>query len=314
MKKRLKRISLFLGVVVLGVATSVSLFANSPKDAVGVDATNFTNNDIRIPFVGLSWWDDYDSGEGDTIGNEVFIRIVDSDKESSLTNNTVADITYIGVESSSTDTYYNIGEGGFSEYDTSNVLFFDLPYSTISGKKFDLARVNPSDHSIVWNRINLIETFNDGMLHKVWRSYGNEQGIFRPDGSSAESRYISNGTLAGILYGYLSCSPNTHNGYPAFPTLDENFNLTGGRDLTQDSIVLEYDYSSEADYVEGNRAKLDITLTQKVNMMKYMYDENIPSAGVVLFDSKSSIYLIICTALIGLTSIAGLYILKKKRA
>jgi hypothetical protein len=45
-----------------------------------------------------------------------------------------------------------------------------------------------------------------------------------------------------------------------------------------------------------------------------MYDENIPSAGVVLFDSKSSIYLIICTALIGLTSIAGLYILKKKRA
>jgi hypothetical protein len=92
MKKRLKRISLFLGVVVLGVATSVSLFANSPKDAVGVDATNFTNNDIRIPFVGLSWWDDYDSGEGDTIGNEVFIRIVDSDKESSLTNNTVADI------------------------------------------------------------------------------------------------------------------------------------------------------------------------------------------------------------------------------
>jgi hypothetical protein len=53
------------------------------------------NNDIRIPFVGLSWWDDYDSGEEDTIGNEVFIRIVDSDKESSLTNNTVAVITYL---------------------------------------------------------------------------------------------------------------------------------------------------------------------------------------------------------------------------
>ena len=55
MKKRLKRISLFLGVAALGVAASASLLANSPKDAVGVDAIDIPASTNLYLQVNDSW-------------------------------------------------------------------------------------------------------------------------------------------------------------------------------------------------------------------------------------------------------------------
>ncbi|MFA7068433.1 MAG: LPXTG cell wall anchor domain-containing protein, partial [Acidaminococcaceae bacterium] len=125
--------------------------------------------------------------------------------------------------------------------------------------------------------------------------------------------------FAKVLEGYLTCDASPVNGYMAFNLIDTNFlprvasvwNMEG--DLAGNLIK---DFLSETDYATGTRETVAATdAFAKYQMMQNLYiATNNPTQNIGYFDNKSSLPLIIGIALVGLTSLAGLYILKKKRA
>ena len=276
--------------------------------AFGVATTNFstikteaaiTSNDVRIAVVRPAFWS--------VDGAYQTLRIAPS--EADLTNNVFGNITYIDIESHTADTYYVAG-GGFDEYDTDGVVFYDLPLATIEGKYFDLARLSPTDTSPagVWNKTST-ELFDSSMLHKIWRIWGNGAFIERPTGSTAESRNVSNGVINSLLYGYLTCSPSTTNGYGAFDTLDVHFNLTGRTYFETDTVL---DFIDVADYADGRGTGETVLTSVKVAMMQAMANSSGMST-LPLLDDKKNLNTILIVGLLGLTTIAGLYISSKKK-
>lgn len=319
MNKRLKRIGLILSVAALGIVTGVSVFASSPKEVADVEAV-ITGNDVRIAVVRPSWWENNRAGQ--------FLRIAPTADD--LTNNKTTNITYVQIESYTADTYYTTGAGYKWEaggYDTNGVVFYDVPLTTLTGKYFDLSRIEPDDYpeplpdplpettytfatAEVWNK-TAPELWNDNLLHKIWRIWGDGNGIYRPEGELAESRAVSNPVISSLLYGYLSCSNSATNGFMAFGTLNTNFNLTGHVFTEADTIL---DFVSEADYSSGRGDGQTVLTSAKISMMQNLYNASQPSQNIIYFDNKSTLPLIIGIALIGITSIAGLYILKRKNA
>jgi len=76
------------------------------------------------------------------------------------------------------------------------------------------------------------------------------------------------------------------------------------------------DYETQANYSSGTREETATTdAYAKYEFMRLKYEGSSGAQiDVGYLDNNSYFALIIATALIGLTSIAGLYILKKKRA
>ncbi|MDY0399619.1 MAG: hypothetical protein RBR36_02820 [Bacilli bacterium] len=276
--------------------------------AFGVATTNFstikteaaiTSNDVRIAVVRPGFWDDSEAYQT--------LRIAPS--EADLTENKVANITYIGIESYTDDTYYD-ADGGFTEYVTDGVVFYDVPLASITEKYFDLARLSTTDTSTaeVWNKTST-ELFDSSMLHKIWRIFNDGNGVHRPEGMDAESRSVSNGVINSLLYGYMTCSDSANNGYGAFNSLNTNFNLTG-RTFSETDTVL--DFINQSDYSMGRGAGVTVLTSNKIAMMQAMANSSGMST-LPLLDDKKNLNTILIVGLLGLTTIAGLYISSKKK-
>ena len=171
------------------------------------------------------------------------------------------------------DTYYDnaINGSGFDEYEVAGIVYYEIPYSAINGKWFDLVRLNPSNNE-VWNDVGNIQ-FTADMNHRILRIWGDGKGLVTNIlGTNAESRNISNNALIPILSGYLTCSSNTHNGYGSYTALRDNFNLEGRSGLesinmtdftwTQNGNSITYDYTNSGNVTQT------ITLSAKVLAMK----------------------------------------------
>ena len=306
MNKRLKRIGLIFTVAALGIVTGVSVFASSPKEVADVEAV-ITGNDVRIAVVRPSWWENN--------GAYQVMRIAADAAD--LTNGVKANITHIGIESYASDTYYTSG-GGFTEYATDGVVYYDVPIASLTGKYVDLARLSSSDIETAsyWNSTGP-ELWDNNLLHKVWRIWDNGGGIHRPapEGENeAESRNVSNGVINSLLYGYLTCSPSVLNGYGAFSDLDTSFNLTGRTYLETDTVLDYVDAEGNPDYSVGRGDGWTVNTGDKVEMMGNLFIASQEAQSIGYFENKSYLPLIIGIALVGITGIAGLYILKKKRA
>ena len=276
--------------------------------AFGVATTNFstikteaaiTSNDVRIAVVRPAFWG----------GAEAYQTLRIAPSAADLTDNVVANITYIGIESYTADTYYVAG-GGFTEYDTDGVVFYDVPLASITGKYFDLARLSTTDtlNAVVWNK-TAPEVFVSSMLHKIWRIFNDGNGVHRPEGMDAESRSVSNGVINSLLYGYMTCSDSANNGYGAFNSLNTNFNLTG-RTFSETDTVL--DFINQSDYSMGRGAGVTVLTSNKIAMMQAMANSSGMST-LPLLDDKKNLNTILIVGLLGLTTIAGLYISSKKK-
>ncbi|HOJ45080.1 MAG TPA: hypothetical protein PK340_03520 [Bacilli bacterium] len=252
-----------------------------------------TSSDIRISVVRPSWW------END--GAHQVLRIAATSDD--LTNDVGANITYVGIESYTADTYYASG-GGFTEYTTAGVIFYDVPLATISGKYVDLARSSTNDPltASVWNN-TAPEAFNTNLLHKIWRIWNDGNGIYRPEGESAESRNVSNAVINSLLYGYLSCSDSTTHGYGAFNALDTNFNLSGRTYGETDTVL---DFVDEDDYATGRGDGVTVLTSAKVAMMEALYDAAYPGSGLPPMPSENNDAGANVGAVISLLSLASL--------
>lgn len=296
-RKIMKKILRFLPVVALlagvfGVATTKS-------DSIRADAA-VTSADIRIAVVRPDWW----QGEG---AYQV-LRLAPTTED--LTDNVVANITYVEIESYTADTYYAAG-GGFTEYTTDGVVFYDIPLATITGKHFDLARLSTTDPATatVLNKTEA-ELFNTTMLNKIWRIWGDGNGVYRPEGIEAESRNVSNGVINSLLYGYMTCSDSANNGYGAFDSLNTNFNLTG-RTFSETDTVL--DFINQSDYSMGRGDGVTVLTSNKIAMMQTMYNLSLSPARITTVDFKKNTKLVFLISLIGMSALAGFYFLKSKK-
>ena len=290
MKKAILNATMTLGLLLglIGVAAFSAIHVAPETETV---EAAITSGDLRISVVRPSWWESYTHWQP--------LRIANTSAD--LTNNVVANITYYSIESYTSDSYY--GEGGFIEYSVNGVIFYDIPFSAISGKYFDLARIVSTDST----EINATKTsvtsrtapeqYVDGLNNKIWRIWENGNGIYRPEGLSAESRNVSNAVVNSILYGYLTCYNNVNNGYGAFAALDANYNLKG-RTYTESDTIL--DFSSTGDYVTGRGMGVTVLTSAKVAMMDLMDGTpgGINMATPSMFDSSSKL-----SPLIGFASV-----------
>lgn len=277
--------------------------AANQKESIVAEAVG-TSSDVRIAVVRPMFW-----GE---VGARQVLRVANSAEI--LTLNTIASITYFDFGNYVGDTYYN-GEtaGGFTEYNADGVMFLDIPLASLTGKFFDLARLSTLDPetATVWNRTGA-EQFNPNMLHKIWRIYGDGSGIFRPDGATPESRNVSNPVVSSLLYGYLSCSSSTENGYGAFDALNNNFNLVGRTFAETDTVL---DFAVESDYPDGRGDGVIVLTSAKIAMMQTMYNAANLGSGSRLtpIDFKRNLALLTLTGTLSLTALAGFYFLKTKK-
>ncbi len=300
MKKRIKTFVLFS---LLGSLLLIPKFLDKENHFVEVNA-GITSSEVRIPVVRPTFW------ESD--GAYQVLRIAPTAND--LTNNVVANITYITIADYNADSYYK-KDGGFNEYDTNGIIWYDFDINFVdSNKYFDLARLSSTDvnDASVWNKTGAT-ILNSSVLHKVWRIWGNGNGISMPSGGNAESRNVSNETINKLLYGYLTCSSSTYNGYGAFGTLNTNFNLSGRVYGNDDKV---YDFVDTTHY-DGGRFDGEgvgfqyVPTADKVTALDYRYS-SIPENLNYTNNDNNSITATIIIGTIGITTLAGYYFITKK--
>lgn len=246
-------------IVLSGIVLSVG---TSQPSEFEPDALNTIDN-VRIFVARPSFWE--------SSGALQLLRTADS--ASGLNNRNDGYQTF-SIAGYTSDTYYDnaTGNGGFDEYAVAGIVYYEIPYSAINGKWFDLVRLDPNNSSNVWNDVGNIQFATD-MNHRILRIWGDGGGLVTNIlGINAESRNISNNALIPILSGYLTCSSNSHNGYGAYTALRDNFNLEGRTGLssinmtdfawTQNGSTISYDYTNAANLTQT------ITLNAKVLAMK----------------------------------------------
>ena len=203
--------------------------------------------------------------------------------QAALTNNTQADITVYEFSNFISDTYYDKSifgdgtfnvDGTFNEYDADGIVFYNVPISAIDGKYFDLVRYNPNDTlGTPWNRTSSY-LFTAGLNNRIFRIFGNGTGISFPNGISAESRNISDASVARILEGYLTCNNSTNNGYQAFKNLNDNFNLISRKNSA--TTLSDYDYDTFTSYENTRGIGETTTVGLKITRMQTEYNGSNP--------------------------------------
>ena len=159
--------------------------------------------------------------------------------------------------------------------------------------------------------------YTAGDSNKVWKvDYVSEAWTIT---KGAITERIYNTFFAKVLEGYLTCDPNTTNGYMAFNALDTNFlprassvwNMEG--DLTGNLIK---DYVLESNYATGTRETVAATdAFAKYQRMQALYiiGSSTPGQSHRVTSNTANIGLIMAISLIGITAIAGFYFLKTKK-
>ncbi|MFA5687091.1 MAG: hypothetical protein WCZ47_02625 [Bacilli bacterium] len=194
-------------------------------------------------------------------------------------------------------------------------LFFDLKYSEIQGKRFQVARLNPAGvggvehYWEIWG-VTQPQVFTDANLTKVIK-------IQRVSGSNPFNLWFSESAGAGfddkivalLLGGYLSCSPSSINGYGAYAGLNATYVLTNRLSSTEKVK----DFPDETYYTSGKTSEnaVNIDLGVKIAQMQALYQA---SQETVTSSKQLSNYLniIVVISLVGITSLLGFYFLRKK--
>ena len=223
-----------------------------------------TIGNVRIFVARPSFWEEDDALQ--------LLRTANSATGLNERNDGYQEFTISGYTS---DTYYDnaTGNGGFDDYAVAGIVYYEIPYSAINGKWFDLVRLNPSNTNQVWDDVGNIQ-FTADMNHRILRIWGDGKGLVTNIlGTSAESRNISNNALIPILSGYLTCSSNTHNGYGSYTALRDNFNLEGRLEDLESINMTDFTWTQNGnsityDYTNSGNVTQTITLSAKVLAMK----------------------------------------------
>jgi hypothetical protein len=265
----LKKIYISFLTIFISFGFITVLSSNEPK-TFNIDAVS-NSGQIRIGVVRPTWWKSSSANQ--------YLRISDSATNlntSSPDSSQRSNITLVSTSGYADDEYYRetsraVPEAPrFTEYDTDGIIFYDVDISSIVGKYWDLVRYSSNDSltASVWNRVavNYTSTFASGDNHKIYRIFGDGSGVFSPN--STETSNISGLGIAGIMYGYLTCSASTNNGYGAFGTIDTQYNLS--RTFSSGIIVTDYAYGS--DYSSSRDTGISVPLNDKISAMRTSYN------------------------------------------
>ena len=228
-------------------------------------------------------------------------------------------------------TAMNIGDvlhqpSGYVQVRTNAALpwfpYFDLP-KTLIGQSFHFVQLS-GDLTLI-NETSTALTFASG---------DNNYLFYLPSENQTGDETLNKGTVLGeilntffakVLEGYLTCIDSVDNGYGAFNVMDSSFlprTVVGEEEIWYMSGnlggLLIADYESQANYASGTRESTASTdALEKYDALRSRYNAANPSdptQNIGYFDNNNAIAIIIGIALVGLTSLAGLYVLKRKRA
>ena len=196
-------------------------------------------------------------------------------------------------------------------------VYYDLPSSALEGKSVGVSIV-----STPYNKLHVevpAVAYTAGDNNKVWKINLASEVWSISKGAIVDRIYSS--FFAKVLEGYLTCLESEVNGYLAYDDLDSNllpkaegvWNMEGN---LGDEVVNDFANNQEGidNYATGTRGN-EVDAYDKYQMMYNLYTAHtVKTQNIGYFENNNAIALIIGIALVGLTSIAGLYVLKKKRA
>lgn len=194
-------------------------------------------------------------------------------------------------------------------------VYYDLPTSALEGKSVGVSIVS-TPYNKLYVEVPAV-AYTAGDNNKVWKI--NLASEVWSISKGAIVNRIYNTFFAKVLEGYLSCSTSEVNGYMAFDDLDANFLPRTGEVWNMEgdlggNMIDDYANQGQANYTTGTRGN-SVDAYAKYLQMQNFYTAWLHSTqNIGYFENNNAIALIIGIALVGLTSIAGLYVLKKKRA
>ncbi|MFA5421877.1 MAG: hypothetical protein WC344_03690 [Bacilli bacterium] len=228
-----------------------------------------------------------------------------------------------------------IPNGGTLEEDLF-LAYFDLNIADLAnGYKLRVVRTNGGDNAYVhiWDITSEMTwaTGNNNLVLYVGDDWSHtlSAGIIAdtasiPLGYGEGEAWQSYGFIEKVLEGYLTCSSSNINGWGAFAQMELTFfkkaDKTTWKILGDLSTISLTDYSGTGDsgYGEVRGGGTAVTGWYKYARLSTLYAAANPSGSIIDLDflgnNGNGIMIIIIIALVGLTSLAGLYILRKKRA
>lgn len=305
----MKKLNIFLTLAALA-AGLFSVTLKSDKAEVKVNA-DFDETLTRITVVRPDWWEGTNANQRLVIGaSSDFNAGAKQFKDTGGGMNRWIDegrSNVYNTENYTADDYYK-AEGGFTEYNTSGLLFYDIKISEITGKYFSFFRIgdlNNDGWGEIWNMTPPIQytAVNSNKLYRIW---GNGEGTV--DVGKSEAQNVKDAGIAALMYGYISCADNEHNGYKAYTQLNSVYDL----DKRLSSTAKVADFKEKGHYTsgknDGNQVNTDLGL--KLTMMN---DLNGGSQSVNITTANNSLNSTLVIATLGLTTIVGYYFLSRKK-
>jgi hypothetical protein len=204
-------------------------------------------------------------------------------------------------------------EGGHWEH---WLAYFDIPTASLTaGMDIRVARVN-NLRSAIWNKTE-VHTWSVGDNNKVLYVGDNWDATTLSPGIIGDDKEIPVDFLKHVLEGYLTCSPSTINGYGAFPEMNRTFfkDADGEWKIVGllDEVMLD-DYASMDTSYTGERVEESVDAYEKYLKMEALYLASSGGSGAPnIFATNNSITFVVLISIIGITSLAALYFLKKKK-
>lgn len=220
---------------------------------------------------------------------------------------------------------YSLGGSGATDYVANGnkglkLWYFNVRYDLIAGKRFQVARMNPTITAgsyKAWNITN-VQTFSDANITKVWKvELAGSGGWSNFWFSGSAGNTLSSESVSYVLEGYMTCSPSPRNGYMAYPGLKDTYSLEDR--LVNTTTLRDFDDTNYGENTYGIGRQNDsgekiTTVGAKVTKMKALYEAaTTPPPGTNATNKTLNyVNIIVIISLIGLTSLFGIYILKRK--
>lgn len=272
MNKKLKRIGLILSVAALGVVTGVSVLASSPREVADVGAVT-VQTDRRIYVYLEGGWDN---------AGHMFIHYWGGDE--GTTWETCPEMTNVVSD------YWQ----GLFYYDVPT----DVTHFLVKDQSGNVSNSKASNQSA---NILIADLFpsEDSEDYKVATVKAWVEDTASRVADVADNAPMSSLQAAAVLNHIDSCSTSYAGGHNAWPQLNDLFispSTLDGSTVVTDNFGDDTTIAAKTAYLQA----------------RYNADQSSSAYSIGYFDNKASLPLIIGIALIGITSIAGLYILKRK--
>lgn len=196
------------------------------------------------------------------------------------------------------------------------LAYFDIPIASLTaGMDVRVIRLD-GPRTVIWNK-TAIHTWSVGDNNKVLYVGDGWDGATLTTGIISDDKEIPAAFAKHVLEGYLTCLASEINGYGAFPEMSRTFFKKDGGEFKIVGLLDEVDlddYGPTDTTYAGSRVVGVTDAYTKYQKMEVLYLASLGGSGAPgIFAKNNSITIVILISVIGITSLAALYFLRKKK-